>query len=191
MALPLTWRAGAANPFARPVKMRSILVRYGNHDLRGRAQRGLECAQADGAEGHCWLGATPEVDDAAARIERALERAALGGALRRGEIFGREWTLSHAFEYAADFEGRFLGFVVAGMDLDHQGRDAPAPDHARARGGVDVGRVERASERTSRRVEQRGNGLRFAIVFEARWKRHADIRALVRGIARHGERDFR
>src|SRR4051794_21898152 len=104
MALPLTWRAGAANPFAPRGNLRSILVRYADHDLCGRAQGGLERAQADGAERAGRSSTTPEIHDPAARIERSRQRSALGAALRCGEIERGERALRDALEHAADLE---------------------------------------------------------------------------------------
>src|SRR4051794_22341455 len=116
MALPLTWRPGAANPFGQGPKMRSIPVCHVDYDLGRSAQGGLERAQAVPAERALGGGAAPEIDDPAARIQRGSEAALAGCALGGREIVVRHWAEHEAVERASHFERGFAGVVVVGAD---------------------------------------------------------------------------
>ena len=83
MALPLTWRQGAANPFAQAAEMRSIPVRDRDHDLRRSGQGSLESTQAAPAERRIRRQAAPQIDDSTPRVERGAERALLCRVLSR------------------------------------------------------------------------------------------------------------
>src|SRR6478735_1804921 len=142
MALPLTWRPGAANPFAEGLKMRSIPVCHVDHDLGRSAQGGLERAQAAPTERALGGGAAPEIDDPAARVEGSAESALLGHALRARQIFVRYLALHEAIERAAYFERGFAGVVVAGADFDHQRGGSPSADDRGARRRIQLCGVE-------------------------------------------------
>src|SRR4051794_34505714 len=104
MALPLTWRPGAANPFGRGPKMRSIPVCHVDDDLRRTAQRGLERAQAGSAQPALGGGATPKIDDSTARTRRPPDLALCGRALCGGKILIQNLPRHDAIERTPHLE---------------------------------------------------------------------------------------
>src|SRR6188768_1707353 len=104
MALPLTWRPGAANPFGQGPKMRSIPVCHVDHDLGASAQGGLERAQAGPAERTLGGSATPKIDDSAPRIEGRAEPALRGVPLSGRKLVVRELSRDRAVERASHLE---------------------------------------------------------------------------------------
>src|SRR3954451_13659769 len=90
MALPLTWRPGAANPFGQGPKMRSIPVCHVDYDLCRTAQGGLERAQAVPAERALGGPAAPKIDNPAAWVEGRPQRTLSAHALRGGDVLVRK-----------------------------------------------------------------------------------------------------
>src|SRR5450631_3743634 len=133
MALPLTWRQGAANPFAHTPEMRSIPVRDADHDLRGPGQSPLERAQAAPAKRRIGRRAAPQVDDPASWVERRAERLLLRRALGRGQLVVRERRLDDVVQSASHLQRGLVGVVVAGVNFDYERGDATAAYHRSAR----------------------------------------------------------